>query len=160
MSNQKYKNKGQKANASSQKKSTSRKKSQNASKNQIAGFSTLNQVAGVPYIREYHSSIPLMPTKSVKEPGVICPICNQAIDTIASAISKSNGEYVHFDCALNEIKEAEKPTDKQVVSYIGSGNFGICEKDENGQWIIVKKINYESKENYNSFKEYIEGLKN
>lgn len=157
MSNQKNRNRGQnRFPREMQKKDSSRKKKNKAA---ISGFSTLNQVAGVPYIREHHSNISVLPVKSVNEPNLICPRCNKKIDTIASALTSPSGDYIHFDCALEEIKSEEKPRDGQVVSYIGSGNFGLCEKDESGKWAILKTIQYESSDKNKQIKEYVEGLK-
>ena len=51
------------------------------------------------------------------------------------------------------------PKENQVVSYIGSGNFGLCEKNQDGKWVILKTINYESSEKNKEMKAYIEGLK-
>ena len=156
MANSKSKNRGNYRNyRESSKRDCSKKKKQ---KQAISGFSTLNQVAGVPLIREHHSNIPILPTKSVAEPGLVCKICNEKIQTIASAISVDDG-YVHFDCALEQVKAEEKPNENQTVSYIGSGKFGVCEKDENGKWTIVKTIQYESAEKNKAMKEFVEGLK-
>lgn len=156
MANSKSRNKGSYRNfREAAKKEAGRKKKQ---KQTISGFSTLNQVSGVPLVREHHSNIPVPPPRNVAEPGVICTICNQRIESIASALSTDSG-YVHFDCALDSIKAEERPTENQTVSYIGSGRFGVCEKDENGKWIIVKTIQYESPEKNKAMKEYVEGLK-
>lgn len=156
MANSRNKNRGNYRNyRESGKKDCGKKKKQ---KQAISGFSTLNQVAGVPLVREHHSNIPILPTKCVSEPGLVCKICNEKIDTIASALSVDDG-YVHFDCALQQIREDEKPNDHQTVSYIGSGKFGVCEKDENGKWTIVKTIQYESAEKNKAMKEFVEGLK-
>lgn len=154
MKDQKSKSKGAKNPGQTQKKSNAKKK-----KDAISGFSTLSQVAGVPCTREYHSDIPIFPVKTVNEPGLICPICGKRIDNIASSIIDPNGDFVHFDCALDEIKKSEVIEDGQVLSYIGSGNFGICQKDENGKWMILKTINYESPEKNKEMKAYVEGLK-
>ena len=130
-----------------------------ASKAPISGFSTLNQVAGVPKPREHHSSIPVSDPKRVNEPLICCAICGEKIDLIASAMTNPDGGYVHFDCALNRIKEEESLSENQVVSYIGSGNFGVCERDANGSYHIVKTINYESQEKIKAMKEFVESLK-
>lgn len=135
------------------------KKSKKAPKAPISGFSTLNQVAGVPKPREHHSSIPVASPKSVREPKVVCEICNETIAQISTALTTPNGGYAHFDCVLAQIKAAETLLENQVVSYIGSGNFGVCEKDENGSYHIVKTINYENPEKTRALKDYVESLK-
>ena len=155
MSNIRYKQKSPKTSKQIQKKESSRKKNKSA----ISGFATLTQVAGIPTYREHHSSIPILPVKTVKEPGIICSICGEKIDTIATAVTNPKGEYVHFDCALAEIKEHERPNDNQTISYIGCGNFGLCEKNSEGKWTILKTISYESSEKNKAIKAYVEGLK-
>lgn len=130
-----------------------------AKKQALSGFSTLNQVAGVPKKKQYHSDIKVEDAKRVVEPdGVICAICNEPITSIAEAFSVATG-YVHFDCILNRIKSEEPLNDNQTVSYIGSGNFGICEKGEDGRYTIIKKIEVEDSDNNHKIKDYIEGLK-
>lgn len=135
------------------------KKPKKAPKAPISGFSTLNQVAGVPKPTEHHSSIPVAAPKSVREPKLKCEICGKEIAQIASAMSTPSGGYAHFDCVLEDIKKNEVLAENQVVSYIGSGNFGVCEKDENGSYHIVKTINYENAEKIKAMKEYVESLK-
>lgn len=135
------------------------KKPKKVAKQPISGFSTINQVAGVPKPTEHHSNIPVAAPKSVREPRLKCQICSKEIQQIASAMTTPDGGYAHFDCVLNEIKSNEKLADNQVVSYIGSGNFGVCEKDEEGKYHIVKTINYENPEKVKAIKEYVESLK-
>lgn len=124
----------------------------------ISGFSTLSQVSGAPLVKPYHSSIPVIPPKTVIEPYEKCVICSEKIDTIADAFSLSDG-YAHFDCVLNRIRESEPLGVGDTVSYIGSGSFGICHKGSDGKYTILKKIDVENKENYQNFKGYVESLK-
>lgn len=135
------------------------KKPKKQPKAPISGFSTLNQVAGVPKPREFHSSIPVAPTKSVKEPKCVCALCGQNINQIAQAMVNGDGEYVHFDCVLSQIKADNQVEENQVISYIGSGNFGICEKNPDGKYTIVRVIPYENPEKNKVLKEYVESLK-
>ena len=129
-------------------------------KQSVSGFSTLNQVAGVPKRRQYHSEIPVPEAKSVREPeGIICPFCNMPIDSIASAVVNPDGTYSHFDCVLNSIRETEKPAENQTVSYIGSGNFALCEKNENGGYTILKRISYEAPESHKKLVDFVGELK-
>lgn len=124
----------------------------------ISGFSTLSQVSGAPLVKHYRSSIPVIPPKTLIEPYEKCVICSEKIDTIADAFSLSNG-FAHFDCVLERIRESEVLGDGDTVSYIGSGSFGICHKGSDGKYTILKKIDVESKENYQNFKDYVESLK-
>ena len=129
-------------------------------KSSVSGFSTLNQVAGVPKKHQYHSDIPVPESKTVQEPdGLICPFCSLPIDSIASAIVNPEGVYSHFDCVLAAIKAEEKPAENQTVSYIGSGNFAICEKNEDEKYTIVKKIAYEDPEAHHKLIDFVEELK-
>ncbi len=124
----------------------------------ISGFSTLSQVSGVPLTRPYHSSISVLPPRFVTEPYNTCVICGEKIDTVASSFSYGDG-YAHFDCVLDSIKEREHLEEGECISYIGSGSFGICRKDENGKYTIVKKIEIENKDNFQNTKNYVESLK-
>ena len=70
-----------------------------------------------------------------------------------------NGGYAHFDCVLSALKEKETLGEGDTISYVGSGSFAICHKDENGKYSIVKKIEVENKDEYSHFKDYVESLK-
>ena len=96
--------------------------------------------------------------KYVSEPYPICPYCGEKIDLIADSFFV-NGEYIHFDCMLSSIKEKEILAEGQSISYLGSGAFGVCQKNEDGKYTIVKRIEVESKEDSLKMKNYIEGLK-
>ena len=124
----------------------------------ISGFSTLSQVSGAPLAHSHHSSIPLMPQKTVIEPLDNCCICGEKIQTIADCFSLATG-YAHFDCVLERIKSEEHLSDDETISYIGSGSFAVCRKGEDGKFTIVKKIEVENKEDYQNFKNYVESLK-
>lgn len=134
------------------------KKGGRQGKQPISGFSTLSQVAGVPLKRTYHSNIDVPVPKYVSEPYPICPYCGEKIDVIADSFNV-NGEYVHFDCMLSSIKEKEILSENQTISYLGSGTFGVCQKDEDGKYTIVKRIEVENKDDSQKMKDYIEGLK-
>lgn len=133
------------------------KKNENEGK--FAGFTTLNQVTGVPKAHSFHSRIPLQNVKTVREPGTACAICGEKIDSIAQAVTSPSGAYVHFDCALEDIRKNYHVHEGQSVSYVGKGAFGICEKDEEGKWHILERIQYESPEANTRFKEYVEEQK-
>ena len=123
--------------------------------NRLNGFTTLNQVTGVPKTHSYHSRIPILETQTVVETGDVCPICGKRIDVIASALLSPEGLPVHFDCVLDELKRKYNPKENQTISYVGKGNFALCEKGEDGKWSIVERIAYESPESNLKFKEYI-----
>ncbi len=153
----KNRNKGQsKREFTRQGKSRSRKKGRRTEA--ISGFSTLSQVSGAPLARDYHSSISVLPPRIVKEPYDTCAICGEKIDSISSAFAYGAG-YAHFDCVLSSLKEREHLEDNETMSYLGSGSFGICRKDDDGKFTIVKKIEVENKDSYQNFKNYVESLK-
>lgn len=124
--------------------------------NRLNGFSTLNQVTGVPKPHSYHSRIPLLQVQNIRETGDICPICGKRIDSIASAMLSPEGKPVHFDCVLEQLKEQNPLRDNQTISYVGKGSFAICEKNDEGKWSIVTRIQYENPEANQRFREYIE----
>ena len=125
----------------------------------ISGFSTLNQVAGVPKPREHRSSIPVETPKTITEPHPVCAYCGEEIENIASAFMISDGSYAHFDCVLDRLKAEENPKEGEMISYIGSGNFALIGEDENGKPIILKKLPFENSENTKTMKDYIASLR-
>lgn len=124
----------------------------------ISGFSTLSQVSGAPIIRSYHSSIPVLNPKTVIEPYPVCTICSNKIETIADSFSYNDG-YAHFDCIINLLKEREVLKENETISYVGSGSFAICLKNEDGTYSIEKKIEIENKDTFLKSKNYVESLK-
>ena len=139
------------------KKEKNSKNKQNKDKN-LQGFTTLNQVTGVPKSHDFHSQIPADRVKSVKEPLVECIYCNEKITQITDAFSLDDG-FAHFECVLNKLKGEEKLSDNQKLSYSGRGNFSVFELDEEGKYHIVKTISVESQKSNQEFKDYIQGLK-
>lgn len=134
-----------------------RKRSQDQDKYQ--GLNTINQVSGVPKSHSFHSSIPIPPSRTVKEPLPICPDCNERIQGIAESFRLPSGEFIHFDCMLKRIRAAENLKENQSISYIGRGNFAVVEKNEEGKYIIVRTIPVEEEKTFNEMKEFVEGLK-
>ncbi len=96
---------------------------------------------------------------TIVEPRVNCHLCNKVIDSIAQAISESDGSFSHFDCVLNKIKEENPTTEKQKVTYIGRGIFAVVELDSENKYSIVKEIPYESPETFQNMKKFVEGQK-
>ena len=125
----------------------------------INGFSTLNQVAGVPKPHEHRSSIPVDTPASIREPRPICSFCGSEIENIASAFTAPDGSYVHFDCVLDRIRESEHPGEGESISYIGSGNFAVIGKDEEGKPVILRRVPFESAERVKAMKEYVASLR-
>ena len=123
------------------KRQTAKKKNKKKVQSAITGFSTLNQVAGVPKPSEHHSSIPVDTPKRIREPQPVCSYCGKEIENIAEAFTASDGSYVHFDCVISRIKEAERP------------------KEDESRYKIIKTIPFETPDKTKAMKEYIESLK-
>ncbi len=99
--------------------------------------------------------------KKVLEPKETCVICGgEVIDGIASALTHPDGGgFCHFDCVLNQIKEQEKISPSQKVSYIGKGTFAVVNQEEDGSFSFAKKIAWESTEAFAKMKQYVEEIK-
>ena len=101
--------------------------------------------------------IPEVP--KVNEPMPVCSLCGKTIETIADAISEQDGSFSHFDCVIAKIRQQERVSDDETVSYIGHGNFAVFYKDDDGKFVIKTRIPYESKETYDAMKKFVEGTK-
>lgn len=106
-----------------------------------------------------HISFDEVAVPQVNEPMPVCSICGKNIETIADAISEADGSFSHFDCVIAKIREQEKVSENETVSYIGHGSFAVLYKDEDGKFVIKTRIQYESKESYDAMKKYVEGTK-
>ena len=73
----------------------------------LVGFSTLNQVSGVPKPHSYKSRLQVSPTKVIKEPLDKCSICGQTILNISQAMCSPVSSFVHFDCVLNQFQQLQ-----------------------------------------------------
>ena len=113
--------------------------------------------SGVQNLR--HISFDEASVPQVNEPMPVCSICGKSIETIADAICEGEGSFSHFDCVIAKIREQEKVSENETVSYIGHGNFAVLYKDEDGKFVIKTRIPYESKESYDAMKKYVEGTK-
>jgi len=90
---------------------------------------------------------------------VECPLCGKVIENIASALIYPEGGFCHFDCVLEKIAKDERLTDKQKVSYIGRGTFAVVEENEENGFTFAKKIIWETPENLDTMKKYVEATK-
>lgn len=95
----------------------------------------------------------------VVEPRPECSICGQPIESIAEAISESNGRYSHFDCVLEKLRERENVQEPDCVSYIGHGCFAVVTKDQDGRFSIKERIQYESNDDFANAKRLVEESK-
>ncbi len=156
--NQRY-SKHNSNNYSSQERALKKSKKEGKKKQDNAGFSTLSQVAGLPKRKEHHSNIPVNEPKIINEPVPSCQICKEPIQNICQSIMTPEGNSVHFDCVLSVLNDQYSPKENQKISYIGSGKFGLCEKNEEGKWSIIETIQYESNETHRKMIEYVESLR-
>lgn len=95
----------------------------------------------------------------VVEPRPNCSLCGQPIELISEAISEPNGGFSHFDCVIEKLKEREHVIPPDSVSYVGHGSFAVVSKDENGNYIIKNRIQYESNDDYSRMKKQVEEAK-
>jgi hypothetical protein len=100
--------------------------------------------------------------QDVKAREIICPKCGQPITDIASAIAdKSSGQPLHFDCVLNQVKEAEPTGENEKVAYIGQGRFAVLQYEnirDQRHFTIKKIIEWESREQQSQWREELSGL--
>jgi len=79
-----------------------------------------------------------------------CPICNQPMRDIQSAIAfPPSDQPAHFECVIRRIGEDEKISESERVVYLGNGSFGIIEdRTASGEskYVIRKRIQFEEPE--------------
>ncbi|MCR5401599.1 MAG: hypothetical protein K6E78_08400 [Treponema sp.] len=92
----------------------------------------------------------------------ICPICNQQISDMSSAIAeKSSKKPVHFECVMAKLSESEKVGQNEKIAYIGQGRFGILyfENPRDQRHFEIKKIiDWEEKDTKPDWREEMSGL--
>ena len=100
--------------------------------------------------------------QNVKAREIICPKCGQPITDIASAIAdKSTGAPLHFDCVLNQVKEAEPTAENEKVAYIGQGRFAVLQYEnirDQRHFTIKKIIEWEDREQTSEWRDELSGL--
>ncbi|MFA7109805.1 MAG: hypothetical protein WC162_11740 [Sphaerochaetaceae bacterium] len=141
--------------ASVQNQGTKKRKKRFNNKKKNKNAATIEPNKNIPFVPVINTNIYC---PKVVEPFPLCVICGKKIDTIADAISEGNGEYSHFACVIDKIGKQENINDKQKVSYLGKGSFGIIEKLE-GKFTILKKIDYETQESFAAMKHFVEEQK-
>lgn len=109
---------------------------------------------------EFSPSIDLdVKVPQIKEPGYECKICGKRIQFITQAIMEQDGGYSHIECVLKKIADEEGVKPPKTVSYIGRGAFAIVSKNEEGNFIFERKIQYENLESFQKIKEDIKDLR-
>ena len=100
--------------------------------------------------------------QNVKAREIICPKCGQPITEIASAFAdKTSGEPIHFDCALNEVKQTEPTGENEKIAYIGQGRFAVLAYEnirDQRHFTIKKIIEWESREQQSQWRGELSGL--
>lgn len=110
--------------------------------------------------RKPKKNFPAIVVPTIKEPVPECAICGKPIEAIAQAICGPEPDaFNHFDCVLRKIEEDEHILPKQKVSYIGKGVFAIIETNEEGKFVIIKRIPFESSETFTAMKRFVEEQK-
>jgi hypothetical protein len=78
----------------------------------------------------------------------VCPCCGKTIDIIAEALrDKESGEPIHFDCALEKLREQEKISPTERIAYIGKGRFAVMffpNRHDDANFTIRKIIEWEN----------------
>lgn len=98
----------------------------------------------------------------LKAREVICPICNQPINDIASAMAdKASGNPIHFECALEKVKSEEPTGENEKIAYIGQGRFAVIyfENPRDQRHFSIKKIiEWEDREQKAGWRDEVSGL--
>jgi len=98
----------------------------------------------------------------LKARQVICPLCNQPITDLASAMTdKESGSPVHFDCALEKVKSQEPTGENEKIAYIGQGRFAVIffENPRDQRHFTIKKIiEWEDREQKAEWRDELSGL--
>lgn len=114
---------------------------------------------GAPAAERQHMKMEELAVPQVQEPLFTCALCGKPIEYIAEAISEPDGSYSHFDCVMDKIRRQENVSENEKLSYIGHGCFAVFTTGEDGKLAIRTRIQYESKETFESAKKYVESTK-
>ena len=105
--------------------------------------------------REINADLPnevkfRMPEPPPKREYDVCPICNQPMRDIHSAIAFPPSDVpAHFECVIRSISEGEKLAENERVVYLGNGSFGVVQ-DQSGQgkshYVVVRRIQFEERD--------------
>ncbi len=89
----------------------------------------------------YKKTAPPEPSVAASSPVYTCPLCEQDIKDILTAISiTSEKTPAHFDCVLRQIAQTEEIQNREKVVYLGKGEFGIVKfKGGNSSGFTVRK---------------------
>ncbi len=100
--------------------------------------------------------------QEVKAREIVCPYCNQPITDIASAMAdKASGKPIHFDCALEKVRENEPVGENEKIAYIGQGRFAVLffENPRDQRKFSIKKIiEWETRDQKSDWRDELSGL--
>ncbi len=68
---------------------------------------------------------------------VVCSLCQEKIDEVTSTIQLSGDQAFHFSCYVKKITKDRQLSAKQTISYLGSGNFAIIERQDNSPLFTI-----------------------
>lgn len=110
--------------------------------------------------KTFRSQVEEIEIRRIKEPRPICVHCGEPIEAICEAISEGEGNFSHFSCVINDIKERYHVEEPDKVSYIGGGCFAIISTDpQTKKFSIREKIAYETPESFSNMKKFVEDSK-
>ena len=78
-----------------------------------------------------------------------CIRCGKDIRNPQMALASPENEPIHFDCAIQEVAEAENLGAREKICYLGQGSFGIIKYSSGStekNFEVRKRIPYENKE--------------
>ncbi|MEM5947859.1 hypothetical protein WKV44_04820 [Spirochaetia bacterium 38H-sp] len=83
-------------------------------------------------------------------PSLTCSVCGELIYDVYTTIAhKDSGEPIHFECAVNMIKQTETLGKDEELCYLGNGAFGIVimkQPPSPVRFFIKKRIEFEPKD--------------
>ncbi|HEY9594363.1 MAG TPA: hypothetical protein VHE79_07795 [Spirochaetia bacterium] len=89
-----------------------------------------------------------------------CPVCGKPVRDLASALThRPDAQPAHFDCVMQEIRDANEIAPQEKICYLGGGTFGIIELRPPGgptRFVIRKRIQYEEKEKPQDWKKQLQ----
>jgi hypothetical protein len=100
--------------------------------------------------------------KTFRQIKHICPRCNLPIQELSSALpDHASGEPLHFECALDIMRERETCEPNEKLAYIGQGRFGVmhfANANDEKHFTIRRIIEWETRDAPASWRGEIAGL--
>lgn len=100
--------------------------------------------------------------QELKAREIICPVCNERITDMASAMSdKNTGNPVHFECIMKQLESSETLGQNEKIAYIGQGRFAVLYYEnmrDQRHFQIKKVIEMEDREKRSQWRDEMSGL--